>query len=138
MKTALITGITVRRFVDAAAKELGLTLAWEGSGQDEKGIVVAVDRSTLREKMSATGNPHAPVALREGDVLVVVDPRYFRPTEVDTLIGDATKAREKLGWCPRVSFENLVREMVDCDLVQAQRDLLCTNQGFKTYGYASE
>ncbi|MGH8658406.1 MAG: GDP-mannose 4,6-dehydratase [Gammaproteobacteria bacterium] len=129
---------SVRRFVDAAAKELGLTLAWEGGGQDEKGVVAEVDHLTLREKLSASGNTRAPATPGVGDVLVVVDARYFRPTEVDTLIGDATKAREKLGWRPRVSFETMVREMVDCDLVQAQRDLLCKNEGFKTYGYASE
>jgi len=132
------TQYSVRRFVDAAAKELGLTLAWEGRAQDEKGIVVEVDHSTLGEKLSASGNTAPPGIPAAGDVLVVVDPRYFRPTEVDTLIGDATKAREKLGWRPRVSFENMVREMVDSDLVQAQRDLLCKNEGFKTYGYASE
>ncbi len=129
---------SVRNFVDGAAKELGLTLRWEGSGRDEKGVVVEVDRATMRGKITATGNARVPATPRTGDVLVVVDPRYFRPAEVDTLIGDATKAREKLGWRPRVSFETMVREMVDSDLVQAQRDLLCKNEGFKTYGYASE
>ncbi len=129
---------SVRNFVDGAAKELGLTLRWEGSGRDEKGVVVEVDHATLRGKITATGNARVPATPNAGDVLVVVDSRYFRPTEVDALIGDASKAREKLGWRPRVSFETMVREMVDSDLVQTQRDLLCKNEGFKTYGYASQ
>lgn len=125
---------SVRNFVDAAAKELGLRLAWEGSGRDEKGVVVEADRSLLCAKTG--GNALVLRPPQVGDALVLVDPRYFRPTEVDMLVGDSSKAREKLGWHPRVSFEAMVREMVERDLAAAQRDLLCRNEGFHTYNRA--
>ena len=79
--------------------ELGISIQWKGKGPDEKGI----DENT-------------------GKVIIAIDPRYFRPTEVDTLLGDATKARSKLGWEPRTSFDALVKEMVEADLAEAQRD----------------
>ena len=69
---------------------------------------------------------------KPGTVIVRVDPRYFRPTEVETLLGDATKAKEQLGWEPRISFAQLVREMVEYDLENAQRDHLCRSEGFRT------
>ncbi len=100
---------SVRTFVDRAADELGMKLAWRGSGLDEH----AVD---------ATGR-----------TLVRVDPRYFRPAEVDTLLGDASKARRQLGWTPRVSFAELVREMVQNDWQLAQRDALIEREGFAAY-----
>jgi GDPmannose 4,6-dehydratase len=91
----LATGRTtsVRRFTEMAFAEAGITIEWRGSGKDE----TAVDTAT-------------------GEVLVEIDPRYFRPTEVDRLVGDATKAREKLGWVPERSVEDLVREMVRGDI----------------------
>ncbi|NDY43458.1 GDP-mannose 4,6-dehydratase, partial [Dissulfurirhabdus thermomarina] len=70
-----------------------------------------------------------------GDVVVRVDPRYFRPTEVETLLGDPTKARERLGWVPEVTFDELVREMVAADLHDARRDALCRRRGFRTFDY---
>ena len=70
-----------------------------------------------------------------GDVIVRVDPRYFRPTEVETLLGDPTKAMEKLGWTPKISFEELVAEMVRGDLEEAKRDELCREHGFNTFNY---
>jgi GDPmannose 4,6-dehydratase len=109
---------SVRDFVNAAADELGMKLRWEGDGLDEKGIVE-----------SATGG-NGPAA---NEVIVRVDPRYFRPTEVETLLGDASKAREQLGWEPKISFEEMVREMVRTDLDHAQRDDLCRREGFKTF-----
>ena len=72
---------------------------------------------------------------RSGNTIVRIDPRYFRPTEVETLLGDASKARDKLGWTPKTSFEELVREMVTEDLRQAQRDTLVRDAGFHTYSY---
>jgi GDPmannose 4,6-dehydratase len=71
----------------------------------------------------------------KGDVIVRVDPRYFRPTEVETLLGDPTKAKEKLGWTPQTSFEDLVSEMVRSDFEAAQRDQLCRRHGFSTFNY---
>ncbi len=102
---------SVRQFVELSAKELGMTIEWRGSGVDEKGYDAA------------------------GNCIVAVDPRYFRPTEVETLLGDPTKAREKLGWTPRVSFEELVAEMVREDLKTAERDELVKRHGFTTYDY---
>jgi len=99
---------SVREFVDVAGKELGIAIRWKGEGIDEKGINAA-----------------------NGKTIVAVDPGYFRPTEVETLLGDPTKAREKLGWAPRISFEDLVREMVQADLEEAKRDELCQRAGFK-------
>jgi GDPmannose 4,6-dehydratase len=102
---------SVRDFVDAAAKELGIEITWKGEGVDEKGYD------------------------RDGKCIVAVDPRYFRPTEVETLLGDPTKAREKLGWTPRTTFAELVAEMVREDLKAAERDELVKKHGFKTMDY---
>jgi GDPmannose 4,6-dehydratase len=109
----IATGVqySVRQFVEAAAKELGMSITWKGKGVEEKGY-------------DANGN-----------LIVAVDPRYFRPTEVETLLGDATKAREKLGWTPPTSFEQLVVEMVQEDLRSAQRDELVKSHGFSTFNY---
>jgi GDPmannose 4,6-dehydratase len=100
---------SVREFVEVAAAEIGIPIRWEGAGVEEKGY----DAST-------------------GACRVAVDPRYFRPTEVDTLLGDPTKAREQLGWEPEVSFRELVAEMMREDLKEAERDALCRKEGFAT------
>jgi GDPmannose 4,6-dehydratase len=99
---------SVREFVDAAAKAVDIAIRWEGSGVEEKGY----DTST-------------------GACIVAVDPRYFRPTEVETLLGDPTKAREKLGWTPKTGFPELVADMMDHDLAEAQRDALCAREGYR-------
>ncbi|MDJ0987939.1 MAG: GDP-mannose 4,6-dehydratase [Desulfobacterales bacterium] len=101
---------SVRGFIELAAKAAGFTIRWEGKGIDEKGIDVD-----------------------SGNELVCIDPRYFRPTEVDTLLGDSTKARQKLGWVPKTSFTELVREMVAMDMLEAEKDKLCLQEGFQTY-----
>ena len=103
---------SVRDFVNAAANELNISIRWEGEGVEEKGV---------DEK--------------SGECIVAVDPRYFRPTEVETLLGDASKAKRELGWEPRTSFHELVSEMVAEDLKSAERDALCQREGFKTYIY---
>ncbi|MHB8348092.1 MAG: GDP-mannose 4,6-dehydratase [Acidiferrobacterales bacterium] len=113
---------SVRDFVNAAAKELGLALEWTGSGAAETGTISRVLRS---------GMP----GLKGGQTIVRVDPRYFRPTEVDTLLGDARKAQEKLGWTPRVKFPELVAEMMREDLKAAQRDDLVRRHGFSSYDH---
>jgi len=104
---------SVRDFVDAAAKDLGIAIQWEGEGVNEKGVNVA-----------------------NGKTVVAVDPHYFRPTEVETLLGDPAKAKEKLGWEPRISFEELVREMVKEDLEEAKRDELCQRAGFRVMNHS--
>lgn len=110
----IATGVahTVREFVELAFREVGIMIAWQGNGIEEKGI----DQATNR-------------------VLVEIDPRYFRPTEVEVLLGDAAKAREKLGWSPGVQFGELVKMMVAADLEEARRDDLCKKEGFKVNDY---
>ena len=109
---------SVRDFVNAAAAELGISLRWEGEGVDEKGIVASLPPYFKSEH------------LRIGSEIVRVDPRYFRPTEVETLLGDPTKAKEKLGWVPKTTFMELVAEMMRSDLEEAKRDELCRNEGY--------
>jgi len=104
---------SVRDFVNAAAHELGMQIHWEGEGVDEKGY---------------WENPVSGMSSEQP--IVAVDPRYFRPTEVETLLGDPSKAKEKLGWTPRTTFKELVAEMVVEDLKEAERDRLCKREGF--------
>ncbi len=119
----IATGVqySVRDFVRRAAAELGITLAFEGEGIEEAGVVESVDNPDVR--------------LRPGQRIVAVDPRYFRPAEVETLLGDPRKAREKLGWTPTTTFEELVREMVEEDYRLARRDSLVKLAGFKAFDY---
>jgi GDPmannose 4,6-dehydratase len=118
---------SVRDFVNAAAKELGMALKWKGKGVNEVGVVDSVNQ-TRRAKYQSRSP-------RRGDAIVRVDPRYFRPTEVDTLLGDARRARRNLGWKPRVTFKQLVAEMVREDLKSAERDALVQRHGFSAYDY---
>ena len=115
----IATGVqySVRDFVRAAAAELGITVRFEGNGVDEVGIVDHVDSRDMR--------------LEPGNVILRVDPRYFRPAEVETLLGDASKAQEKLGWKPTTTFHALVKEMVRADYQAARRDALVTLAGFR-------
>jgi len=126
----IATGVqySVRDFVNAAAKELGMEIRWEGEGVDEKGFWA--NRSIPASPVESVPGPS-----RDGGAIVAVDPRYFRPTEVETLLGDPTYAREKLGWTPRIGFEALVAEMVREDLRSAERDELSRKHGFKTMDY---
>lgn len=109
----IATGVqySVRDFVDAAAKELGLAISWKGVGVDEKGFD------------------------DKGNCIVAVDPRYFRPAEVETLLGDASKAKNKLGWTPKTTFQELVSEMVREDLKAAERDELVKRHGYSAFNY---
>ncbi len=103
---------SVREFVESSFHEIGIDIGWKGDGSDEKGY----DKGT-------------------GNVIVEIDKRYFRPTEVETLLGDPSKAKEKLGWSPKVGFKELVSEMVREDLKEAERDQLCKREGFRTFKY---
>ncbi|MGE9984523.1 GDP-mannose 4,6-dehydratase [Desulfovibrio sp. SGI.169] len=123
---------SVRDFVNAAAAELGLTLAWQGSGLDETGTVAAVDAERLAR---AGGRQSMACHVKAGDVIVRVDPRYFRPTEVETLLGDPAKAKKKLGWEPKTSFEDMVAEMTREDLQLGMRDAVCKVAGFRTFSH---
>jgi GDPmannose 4,6-dehydratase len=103
------TGVqhSVREFVELSARELGMEISWKGEGPDEKGYD------------------------QKGRCVVAIDPKYYRPAEVETLLGDASKAREKLGWVPTTNFASLVREMVAADLEEAKRDVVVKENGFK-------
>jgi len=115
----IATGVqySVRQFIEWSAAELGVTLKFEGSGVDETASVVSVE------------GDNAP-ALNVGDVIVRIDPRYFRPTEVETLLGDPTKAKEKLGWVPEITVQEMCAEMVVSDLAQAKQHALLKSHGF--------
>jgi len=120
----IATGVqySVRQFVEMAAGELGISIKWKGKGVDEKGYL-------LPSTASGRG------AGGEGKCIVRVDPRYFRPTEVETLLGDPSKAKQKLGWTTRITFHELVAEMVREDLKSAERDELVKKHGFTAYDY---
>jgi GDPmannose 4,6-dehydratase len=119
---------SVREFVERAAAELGIIMRWEGEGVDEKGII---DRIKDKGERLKEGNDGPKV----GDVIVRVDPRYFRPTEVESLLGDPSKAREELGWETKISFDELVKEMVLADMEEAKRDVLVKKHGYKSFNY---
>ena len=102
---------SVRDFVDAAAEEAGISISWQGIGVEEKGYDT------------------------DGNYIIAVDHRYFRPAEVDTLLGDATKAQQKLGWTPKITLKELVAEMMREDLKTAERDELVKKHGYPTYDY---
>ena len=123
----IATGVqySVRQFVEFAAKELGITLAFTGEGDQEVGTV---------KKVEPVGG-EIKAKCRIGEVIVKVDPRYYRPTEVETLLGDPTKAKDKLGWVPKITLPELVKEMVECDYSAARRDSLVKLAGFQAYDY---
>ena len=119
----IATGVqySVRQFVEFAALELGVTITFSGEGNTEIGTVTEVKSDKANCKV--------------GDVIVKVDPRYYRPTEVETLLGDASKAKAKLGWTPKITLRELVAEMVQADYSSAQRDSLVKQAGFQAYDY---
>lgn len=123
---------SVRAFCEFAFGELGITLRWEGEGINEVGIVQEVNSAAAASDINSS---HFSYQVTSGQTVVRIDPRYFRPTEVETLLGDATKAKEKLGWQPEITFQEMVREMVHEDLKDAQRDTLCQREGFKVFNY---
>jgi len=121
---------SVRDFVDIAARNLGIGMDWQGSGTEEIGKIGSID--TERYQAALGGNqPLSPLSV--GDVIVRVDPRYFRPTEVVSLLGDSSKARERMGWKPRISFAELVNEMIEEDLKEARREDLCRREGYPVH-----
>lgn len=115
----IATGVqySVRQFIEFSAKELGISIRWEGTGVDEKGYVDAIQ------------GDNAP-GLTVGQNIVAIDPRYFRPAEVETLLGDPTNAKEKLGWIPQITLQEMVAEMVAFDLEQAKKHALLKGQGY--------
>ncbi len=114
--------IAVREFVNRAAYRLGIELEWVGTGVDEIAKVKSVEGANIEKYV------------RAGDIIVRVDPRYFRPAEVETLLGDPTKAHAKLGWCPSTTLEEMVNEMVTADFQEAQKEQLLIASGFEVSG----
>ena len=109
---------SVRHFIETAAQHLGITIAWQGDKEDEIGVVENIAADAIVDH------------LKIGDVIVRIDPHYYRPTEVETLLGDPSKAKKELGWEPKITFTELVTEMVTEDLKLAQRDALMKENGF--------
>lgn len=115
---------TVRQFIEESFENCGVKLRWEGEGVDTKGIVESIDLSILKNLIDEE------VIINVGDEVVAIDPYYFRPTEVEVLIGDASKAKNQLGWEPKIKFKELVKEMIDSDLKIAKRDIHLKRGGF--------
>ena len=113
---------SVRTFCTHAFETAGIEIEWQGEGLQEKGVIRSVSEDISH--------------LKAGDVVIEIDPRYFRPTEVDTLLGDPSKAYEKLGWETKISFEELVQEMVSEDLKKARMDCMCKHEGFEIIEHA--
>jgi GDPmannose 4,6-dehydratase len=115
----IATGIqtSVRSFIEKAAARVGITLEWNGADVKETGVVAVVEGE-------------AGSALKPGDTIVRIDPRYFRPAEVETLLGDPAKAKAKLGWAPEISLDEMIDEMVEHDLEQARRHALLQQHGY--------
>jgi len=112
--------ISVREFVRRAAAELGITLEFSGSGVEEIGTVTAIDK--------AIADPE--ITTKIGDVIVRIDPQYYRPAEVQTLLGDPSKAKEKLGWVPRITLDEMIAEMIANDLTESKKQRHLKNHGF--------
>lgn len=117
----IATGVqySVRQFIDMAAKELGITLAFEGEGVEEKAVVQSVEGDKA-------------LAVKVNDVIVAVDPRYFRPAEVETLLGDPAKAKGDLGWVPQITLHEMIKEMINLDLRAAEQHALLRSRGYRT------
>jgi GDPmannose 4,6-dehydratase len=134
---------SVREFVELAFRVIGVEIQWKGRGIKEKGVIGGVTSDpgeivTLKQGEFHRAGKRRVTSLKNGDVVVEIDPRYFRPTEVDELLGDASKARRVLGWEPRISFEEMVSSMVKADIEEASRDQLCKDSGYRVLNHSNE
>jgi GDPmannose 4,6-dehydratase len=152
---------SVREFVELAFREIGVEIGWKGKGVKEVGVIGKVkidpseigppengefhgarERQVTSDKKEVTSDKLRVTSelehIKQGDVVVEVDPRYFRPTEVDELLGDASKARRKLKWKPEISFKEMISSMVQSDMEEALRDQYCKESGFKVLGQSNE
>jgi GDPmannose 4,6-dehydratase len=117
---------SVRQFIEKAAAELGIKLEWRGKGTEEVGVVSALARTALAEEAAE----HCDKKLEVGAKIVAIDRKYFRPAEVETLLGDASKAKAKLGWTAKTSFAQLVKEMMASDVAEATREAIIAKHGY--------
>jgi GDPmannose 4,6-dehydratase len=115
----IATGVqySVREFIEMAAHNLGFEIAWRGQGVEETGYVSKINNDTL--------------SLIEGSTIIAIDPSYYRPTEVETLLGDPGKAKKQLGWTPKITLQEMVSEMAQADLEQAKRHALLRQHGYQ-------
>jgi GDPmannose 4,6-dehydratase len=118
---------SVRKFCELAFSEAGIKIEWKGKGISEVGLIQDINPSAMSKKYDRREQMRG---LHKGQTVVAIDPRYFRPTEVDTLLGDPTKARKKLGWKQKVSFDQMVSEMIEHDLIEGMREAIWKQKGF--------
>ena len=133
----IATGITtaIRDFIALAGKEIGLTIEFKGEGIEEKGYLTAVDKVVFSEKVGEKYLPHIEEKIAKNEAVVLVDPQYFRPTEVDLLIGDPTKSQTVLGWKPQYDLKSLVEDMMRSDIKLFKRDAYLKEGGFTIMNY---
>jgi len=125
---------SVREFCEKAFKEIGITLTWRGAGNSEEGIIADIQPAAQLERYKGLVRLRQMAAIKKELALVAVDPNYFRPTEVETLLGDPDKARTLLGWQPKISFDEMVHEMIANDLHESAREAICKRNGFPILG----
>ncbi|MGD9975542.1 MAG: GDP-mannose 4,6-dehydratase [Desulfatirhabdiaceae bacterium] len=130
----IATGVahSVREFIEKAFHQVGVKIGWQGDGVDEVGVIEDIQGAGIARCVKSVPSPKLPVI---GQTVVCIDPRYFRPTEVEFLLGDPSRAKSVLGWTPRVTFDELVRIMVREDLKEAERDYVICREGFTIYNY---
>ena len=133
----IATGVTteVREFIRKAFASVGIEISFSGDKENETGSIVAINESLFTEKVGKDHLENIKSRIKENPTVVKVDPAYFRPTEVDLLLGDPTKAREKLGWIPKYDLDALISDMVDSDLVLMKKEHYLKNGGYKTLNY---
>ena len=132
---------TVREFIELTFKNVGIELEWKGSGVDEKGVVKNIFKSSRDVLTRITGNKNLTPEikdnyLKKGDVIIEVDPRYFRPTEVDFLLGDASKAKKVLGWKPIHTIDDLVNDMIESDVKNAVKYFYLKTKGYQMFNFS--
>ena len=133
----IATGITtaIRDFISLAAQEIGLTIEFKGEGVNEKGYITAVNKAVFSEKVGEKYLAHIEDKIAKNEAVVLVDPQYFRPTEVDLLIGDPTKSQTVLGWKPQYDLKGLIEDMMRSDIKLFKRDTYLKEGGFTVMNY---
>jgi len=133
----IATGITteVREFIRRSFALTGIEVTFSGEGENEKGIITAIDETIFKDKVGKDHLESFKIRTRKNPLVVKIDPAYFRPTEVDLLLGDPTKSREKLGWIPEYDLDGLILDMVTSDLLLMKRESYLRKGGFSTYNY---